>query len=108
MECCVCWEPITKWRSASFSTEGHCRSEHVLCVGCYYKCSACPLCRYQPEVKPPIYAEAYLDTLRERREVHNVINNKIQSLDDIQDYNHLINQMNDIKIVINSLSVIYR
>ena len=107
MECCVCWEPIiTRWRSASFSTEGHCRSDHVLCIRCYTQCVACPLCRYQPVEKPPIYAEAYLNILRECKEIHT--NYKNPTSEQIQDYHDILNQMNDVKIIINSLSVINR
>lgn len=104
MECCVCWEPITQLTMASFSTGGHCRSDHTLCVRCYMQCIACPLCRYQPMERPPIYAEVYLETLRERK--HHTLNNKIRTSAQVQEYNDILHQMNDIKIIINSVSAV--
>jgi len=98
MECCVCLEKVDLFMSASFSTEGHCRKEHALCVTCYAHCVACPLCRYHPAEKPPIYAEAYLDTLRERK--HHLLNMKGD------EYTILLNKMNDVKTILNSIYTI--
>ena len=109
MECCVCWESMTPWNRASFSSEGHCRPEHALCVPCYTKCDACPLCRYHPRMKPPIHAEMYLDELRQRKqEIIHKMNHKNCSPTLQETYHTILNQMNDIKLIINSISVLTR
>ena len=103
MECCVCWEPILPWKGASFSKEGHCRTEHALCVPCYTQCDACPLCRYHPAEKPLIDAETYLNELRQRKE--NIHNNKYYRVYQ-NEYHDILNHMNDIKTIINSIYAI--
>ncbi len=104
MECCVCWNPLTSsLHGASFSKEGQCRPDHLLCTFCYAQCDACPLCRFSPREKPPTHAEAILDILRE---------NKTRILEDVENmrdrsvlknkYNDVINQISRMKDIVNA------
>lgn len=104
MECCVCWNTLpSALYGASFSLEGHCRPDHLLCTFCYTQCTACPLCRFSPNEKPAPHAEVQLDILRE---------NKNRILDDLQHTNNraelsnqytcLIEQMGELKDIINA------
>jgi hypothetical protein len=100
MECCVCWESLpTNLHAASFSTDGHCRTDHTLCMKCYSQCDSCPLCRFRPTEKPLSYAEACLNELRLRK--HASINMNNQSITNDNEYNHIIDQMLEIKTIIN-------
>jgi len=102
MECCVCWNSLPSLlHTASFSTEGKCRSDHLLCKKCYEKCESCPLCRYQPSNKPLIYAEKKLDDLRERK--FNLTNLK-KHVDLHHEYVDIVNQMMEMKTFLNSIS----
>ena len=100
MECCVCWETLpSRLHGASFSMNNHCRPDHNLCTKCYSHCTSCPLCRFHPIEKPRIYAEQELDHLRECK--NNIINKK----NGHNEYTHIINQMDQIKCIINSFSI---
>jgi hypothetical protein len=105
MDCCVCWEHLPSLlHTASFSTDGQCRSDHTLCKKCYEQCDSCPLCRFHPIEKPLIYAEKVLDELRNRK--NNLIHiEKSNCISNHNEYISIVNEMDDIKSLINSISM---
>ena len=67
-ECGICITPYTIDDNITWFPCNHC-----VCLKCYLKCSACPMCRaaFDVNIKPPIYKKINDITIQIKRERSN-------------------------------------
>jgi hypothetical protein len=70
MECYVCFERMEMYTGACFG----CSLRHAMCARCYKRLRACPVCRYAPPIKPPIFAVDLLKNIKYPETCSNYVN----------------------------------